>query len=169
MSKYTPLKHYLARHATREAPLTFSEVENILGFSLPRSARTHAPWWANETSGGHVQARAWMDAGWRTSRVDIPAQKVTFIRAEGGVDEAGAPFRGADQSVIKLPPLSAAAAKLLADYMREAGGDAGAAVARALHEAAIARRTRLIDSIPLSGAKSTVDSVDLIREDRDDQ
>jgi hypothetical protein len=68
---------------------------------------------------------------------------------------------------VRLNDLSSAARKLLDDYTAEASGDRAAAVRRALHEAAIARRARLIDAIPLTGVRSDIDSVDLIREDRD--
>jgi hypothetical protein len=119
-----------------------------------------------------VQAGAWLRAGWRTTRVDVAGERVVFVRAPAGLAEAGAPDVAAPLRSPTPRPwaprgLSVAAARLLADYTAEAGGDAETAVARALHEAAIARRARRIDEIALAGAKSQLDSVDLIREDRD--
>ena len=56
---------------------------------------------------------------------------------------------------------------MLDDYAAEAGGDLSAALDRALCEAFTARKRALLDRFPMSGQRSDVDSVDLIREDRD--
>jgi len=80
-SKYDPLKKYLAERTEPVIRLSFGEVERILGFSLPDSARDHRAWWANERSGGgHVNASAWMEAGRRTTNVDLNAEAVDFVR-----------------------------------------------------------------------------------------
>ncbi len=68
---------------------------------------------------------------------------------------------------IALDILSAAARRLLNDYARDAGGDIPGAVARGLHEAAIARRGRLIDPIVAEAPHTGLDSMDIIRKDRD--
>jgi hypothetical protein len=169
MSKYEPLKRFLAAQSAPELPLSFTEVEEALGCRLPESARQYAPWWANENDGGHVQARAWLEAGWKTSRVDVSGERVVFVRAsprtvaptEGSSDPSGQELR------MDLGALSPAAARLLMDYSREAGGDVSKAVARGLHDAAIARRGRLIDAIAAQAPRTGLDSVSLIREDRD--
>ena len=46
MGKYDPLGTYLARQPGREVRVTFAEVEAVLGFQLPASARTYRPWWS---------------------------------------------------------------------------------------------------------------------------
>lgn len=80
-SKYDPLKKYLAERADPVIHLSFGEIERIIGDSLPPSARDHRAWWANERSGGHhVNASAWMEAGRRTTNVDLNAAKVDFVR-----------------------------------------------------------------------------------------
>lgn len=49
----------------------FGEIEAIMDFELPASARLHRPWWSNQTGGsGHSQAFAWGAAGWETAEVD---------------------------------------------------------------------------------------------------
>ena len=168
MSKYQTLKRFLITQSVSEVPMSFDEVETTLGFSLPRSARRYAPWWANETEGGHVQARAWLDAGWRTSRVDVPGERVVFVRAnpEPPVPQSGSRAMSGAVS-IEIGALPLPAARLLREYAQEAGGDFTAAVARGLQEAAIARRAKVLARFPLAGERSPVDSVDLIREDRD--
>ncbi len=59
---------------------SFTEIERVLGFPLPKSARRHPAWWANEKNGRHTHARAWIGAGWKTEDVDIAAESVTFRR-----------------------------------------------------------------------------------------
>jgi hypothetical protein len=69
--KYAPLYRHLAERTGTEWPATFREIERVLGFRLPDSARIHRPWWANQGErGGHSHALAWEMAGWRTSQVE---------------------------------------------------------------------------------------------------
>ena len=48
--------------------MSFVELEKILGFTLPNSARTYDMWWQN---GGHTQAYAWMNAGYMVTHFDL--------------------------------------------------------------------------------------------------
>ena len=59
--------------------MTFAEVERLIGAPLPTSAYWYQAWWANNHT-SHVQARAWMAAGWRVL-VDIGDQTVRFTLA----------------------------------------------------------------------------------------
>lgn len=85
--KYTPLFHHLAQLDDQRWPATFEEVEAVLGFPLPPSARKYQAWWENEDA-NHSQARAWRAAGWRTSAVDLAAGRLVFAR--GPSDSTGA-------------------------------------------------------------------------------
>ena len=77
--KYKKLRAYLEAHPRREWRTTFSDIESILGFELPASARKHSPWWANENSGArHSQTVAWTAAGWETAEVDLGAETLLF-------------------------------------------------------------------------------------------
>lgn len=79
MAKYDPLFEHLRRLSRDdEHRPTFDQIERILGFKLPKSARTHQAWWANGKDGRHVQANAWLDAGWRTKDLDLKAGRVTL-------------------------------------------------------------------------------------------
>jgi len=79
-SRYDPLKRYLAGHSEPVIHLSFVEIERIIGGPLPASARRHRPWWANERSGSHVHASAWMGTDRRTANVDLNAGTVDFTR-----------------------------------------------------------------------------------------
>ena len=84
--KYAPLFEALRRaHPTtgRELRMTFTEVEEVIGTSLPASARRYREWWGNEregTNARHVQARAWMAAGWEVWTVDFANEEVVFVQ-----------------------------------------------------------------------------------------
>ena len=67
--KYRRLYTHLCSLPAQAWRTTFGEIESILGFELPASARLHRPWWSNQRGGnGHSQAIAWSVAGWETAR-----------------------------------------------------------------------------------------------------
>ena len=78
--KYLNLTTYLASLDGQVWHATFNEIEDVLGFPLPDSARAYPAWWANQ---GRSQSQAWQSAGWRTASVDVPAERVTFIYTAG--------------------------------------------------------------------------------------
>lgn len=78
--KYAKLYEFLKQQPGSEISLTFSELERILGFELPDSAFLYRPWWANQDKSGHSQAMAWAAAGWKTSQVDLEAERLLFLR-----------------------------------------------------------------------------------------
>lgn len=81
--KYAPLRrHLLALRGRSEWRASFGDVEDVLGFRLPVSARLYAPWWANRRDGSS-QSRAWQSAGWRTRAVDVESGTLVFERAGG--------------------------------------------------------------------------------------
>lgn len=45
--KYQRLYEYLCGLSTQEWRTSFREIETIIGFELPLSARLYRPWWAN--------------------------------------------------------------------------------------------------------------------------
>ena len=83
MSKYFNLTKSLTQRDGEEWELSLSDVENILDAELPESARQYPAWWANQ---GRAQSLAWESAGWRTKRVDLKNERVTFVYVGDGVD-----------------------------------------------------------------------------------
>jgi len=79
VGKYDPLTAYLRQAGTTEVPLTFAEVEEIIGGPLPASKKYPA-WWSNNPS-NNVMTRAWLAAGFQTERVDIEGRRLVFRRA----------------------------------------------------------------------------------------
>ena len=79
--KYQRLYTHLCSLPAQEWRTTFGEIESIIGFELPASARLHRPWWSNQSSGnGHSQALAWSVAGWETADVDMDAETLLLRR-----------------------------------------------------------------------------------------
>src|SRR5437773_5487880 len=82
--KYLPLAKFLITRpkSQRTVELKFKEIEQIIGASLPPSARKHAAWWANEEGETtHVQAHAWIAVGWRV-HADRTISRATFERTK---------------------------------------------------------------------------------------
>ena len=78
-SKYDPLYDHLVNSPETVISLSFAEIERILGFALPASARRYQAWWANEREGTHSHARSWLDASYGTQGVDLNAQSLRFV------------------------------------------------------------------------------------------
>lgn len=79
--KYRRLYKHLRGLQAQEWRTSFSEVEVVIGFELPPSARLHRPWWGNQRGGnGHSQALAWSAAGWETAEVDMDGEALLFRR-----------------------------------------------------------------------------------------
>ena len=85
--KYASLyRHLLSAYPESEWRTTFGEIEAILGFRLPDSARLHRPWWSNSRKGNdHSHSLAWQAAGWRTREVDIETETLVFVQHRGDV------------------------------------------------------------------------------------
>ena len=82
MAKYDPLKEYLVNlpENQNEITLSFEQIEKIIRDKLPPAAYRHRAWWSNEKHGVHVNAHAWMDAGWKVDTVNLRDNWVRFVR-----------------------------------------------------------------------------------------
>jgi hypothetical protein len=78
---YRSLYEYLEKRYASTVVLTFRQVEDLLGFSLPELARTDQEWWTT-TDISAAEARcsdAWRLAS-RTARPNLMAETVAFER-----------------------------------------------------------------------------------------
>jgi plasmid stability protein len=98
MSKYQPLTDYLEALPGERASMTFTEIEGVLGFKLPRSSYEHRALWSNNAQ-GHVMTKAWLKAGWRTESVDMDGRKLVFRKAANSPDKTD---YHTDRSVLNL-------------------------------------------------------------------
>jgi hypothetical protein len=78
MTKYEPLERYLRAQGADEVPMTFAEIERILGAKLPNSKSNRA-WWSNNPN-NNVMTLAWRSAGYVTEKVDLKNERVVFRR-----------------------------------------------------------------------------------------
>jgi hypothetical protein len=94
MSKYEPLNEFLGRLKADYWRPTFLELERILGFKLPVTARKNAAWWNAEAGGRHAHANTWIGAGWKVQDVNVEKEKVTFVRSGAAPEPAPEPPAG---------------------------------------------------------------------------
>jgi len=82
LGKYLLLYTYLENRYADTVVLTFSEIEDLLGFALPEQARLHQEWWTDtETSAaGPSYSDSWILAS-RTAAPNMLAGTVAFERA----------------------------------------------------------------------------------------
>lgn len=78
--QYIGLKNFLQSIKQERLEVSFEEIENILKFELPDSARKHPPWWSNSLS--HSQAHSWLNAGYEIESPSdaVSNEKVVFIK-----------------------------------------------------------------------------------------
>jgi hypothetical protein len=79
--RYRWLYEYLEKRYANTVVLTFGQVEDLLGFSLPDLARTDQEWWtiADISTAEARCSDAWTLAS-RTARPNLIAQTVAFER-----------------------------------------------------------------------------------------
>lgn len=77
-AKYRCLAEYLLSSNATRVTLSYSQIEEILGFSLPDTASKYKQsYWANTET--HSYASSWLAVGYKT-RVDIDSDTVTFVK-----------------------------------------------------------------------------------------
>jgi hypothetical protein len=79
--QYLSLHKYLDDRFANRVVLTFGEIEDLLGFMLPVSARLETEWWTNAVpdTRGADHSHCWTLAG-RTAKPNLLAQTVIFDR-----------------------------------------------------------------------------------------
>jgi hypothetical protein len=87
--KYANLRAFLLARQEPRISMSFAQVAAVAKVKLPVSAFRYPQWWQNDAE-HHVQAKAWIEAGYKTEKVDLDAQSVEFVRA-------AAPVRGVQE------------------------------------------------------------------------
>jgi len=82
-AEYRALHKYLDDRYADTVVLTFAQIEDLLGFTLPDPARLDQEWWANLDADADgtpsPQCRSWAQAS-RTAKPNLRAQTVVFER-----------------------------------------------------------------------------------------
>jgi hypothetical protein len=113
MGKYTRLGEFLRAQRSKEVPMTFAEIERVIGGKLPPNSPQYPAWWSNNPS-NNVMTKVWLSAGFRTEQVDVKSRKVVFRRIEEksaemlppSTTKTGErhPMFGALKGLIRIPP-----------------------------------------------------------------
>lgn len=96
MGRYEPLRSFLAGQQGDTVPVTFQQIEQVLGAALPNSKRYPA-WWSNNPS-NNPMTKVWLAAGFVTEQVDTTREQLVFRRTAAsdhgalGFEDAGRPF-----------------------------------------------------------------------------
>lgn len=97
MTKYYPFIKYLEQLSEKEKRFDFSEIEEILDFTLPKSAYSYNAWWGNSPvskNNTHTWAAAWVEAGWRSKNLNLIQKTVIF-------EKVGSLFQPNSQEAIE--------------------------------------------------------------------
>ena len=86
VTKYRPLIDWLQAQSADELPVTFSDLEDVLGRPLPASARQHPPYWY---SNANSLGKAIADGGFKATGVDLTGELTVLVRRQPGRSDAG--------------------------------------------------------------------------------
>lgn len=104
MGKYEPLGQFLRKQKRNRIPMTFTEIERIIGAKLPASKKSRAFW--SNNSDNNVMTKEWMAAGFETENVDTKVGELLFVR-EGKAAEPKSNWDqiyGCMKGVVKYAP-----------------------------------------------------------------
>ncbi len=73
--KYRRLTEFLSESGEKCVTLTFEQIESMIGFELPPSARKYKEFWSNTTS--HPIALSWLNVGYQ--KIDVALDKETIL------------------------------------------------------------------------------------------
>jgi hypothetical protein len=105
MSKYAPLTQHLTSRNQPQVAMRFDELERLLGFPLPPSARKHRAWWSNNPRNS-VMTKAWLAAGYQSRDVDLTAERLLFeqLNAVEPTWQSRHPLIGCLMGTVTLAP-----------------------------------------------------------------
>ena len=130
-SKYDALRDYLNEQSGPTVTLTFRQIEKLLGFVLPESARRHTAWWAN-AKGSHTYSKAWTSGGWK-ARPLLTRESVQFVAARR-VAAGPSKHRGSEGDIKVAAEVWVATALLHREHPRNGDFGIGEIVTRAAKE-----------------------------------
>lgn len=76
--KFLELNRYFEKQTLKQLTLTFSEIELIIGQPLCESAYKYRAYWS--WSSTHTMPNAWLENGYKLSKIDLVNQKALFIK-----------------------------------------------------------------------------------------
>ncbi len=117
MGKYEKLALHLSATPRKIISITFLELESLLGFDLPQSAKTYYAWWANDKT--HVQAvDGWLTHGWSVTRVDLVKQAATFERIQSSIGKKEQQLPRIERGSLNARSFEALARHSMSEYFK---------------------------------------------------
>ena len=114
--KYYKLRQYLSDTKETVLIMSFSEIEEILGFQLNASAYKYPAIWSNSDS--HPLAVAWLNAGYRSEQLSLSRRTIVFRKV--GCPSPDSPRIERSRSRNYLPLMTPdTAVNLINDYFNE--------------------------------------------------
>lgn len=101
MGKYAPLRSYLLVQDKERVPMSFAEIEALLGEKLPAS-KQYPAWWSNNPS-NNPMTREWLAAGFQTEDLNISGESVVFSRVLPREKAGGSGLREGPQAEFETP------------------------------------------------------------------
>jgi hypothetical protein len=104
MGKYEPLGQFLKKQKRARVPMTFGEIERVIGNKLPPSKKNRAFWSNNPDN--NVMTKEWVAAGFTTETVDTKAESLVFKRskAKSGKSNWQAAYGCMKGSIVSFDP-----------------------------------------------------------------
>ena len=81
--------------------MSFADIERVIHDKLPGSAEKFAQWWSNNPK-NNVMTRAWLEAGYRSARIDIKGRRLVFRKAGSELGGRSAPMSSNDDPLAGL-------------------------------------------------------------------
>jgi hypothetical protein len=151
VSKYEPLRLWLAKQTRASIPATFQQIEQIIGGPLPAS-KTSRAWWSNNPD-NNVMTKEWLAAGYETEQVDITGERLVFRRRDSA----------------KRETLDQNASAGFGERAQQTYKDGGADMSE--HEANVARGMKLLEELygKVGGLVTIAPGVDLMQRWGEDE
>ncbi len=168
MTKYQPLTEHLRNLPHSHYQLNFKDIEKIIQDRLPASAYQYRAWWSNNPSNS-VMTKAWLDAGWISSDVDLESQKLVFRRKpKTPASSAPPPLGEASLIVENLTPETMANLKAIAQLKGVAVIQAAREILETHARLSMAERLALADTMRAKSPRMHhIDVPAIIRTDRE--
>jgi len=80
MSKYDALGDHLKGLKADQWLASFDDIEAVLGFELPKSAKNYQAWWNEERNPHQPQKLAVRRAGWQVAQINLTGKQILFRR-----------------------------------------------------------------------------------------
>lgn len=88
-SKYAPLESHLRDSKQEHVPMTFQQIERVIGAPLPPSAFRDRAMWSNNPA-NWVMTQYWLAAAYKTEQVDMKNGRLVFRRTAPAAPPADA-------------------------------------------------------------------------------